>query len=312
MDDNILVLIQSLFPHARLRHAWTLSGGISAGMTALEIELPTGGKRKIILRRPGKETLHHHPSAAEEEYKVLQVAHALGVAAPEALFYGPSGQVFPTPYLVIDYVEGKPDFAPANKHDYAHKVAEHLARIHRADISRFDLSFLPPQPKGTARIVTDPPSQLNRSMDEARIREALQTAWPVPRRNAPALLHGDYWPGNLLWQAGRLAAVIDWEDAALGDPLADLAISRLDFLWILGREAMQSFTEHYLSIHPIDSTHLPAWDLVAALRLVRMAGADLKKWAEFFHPYGRTDITEETIREQYHFFVEQAFDKLKD
>jgi aminoglycoside phosphotransferase (APT) family kinase protein len=45
---------------------------------------------------------------------------------------------------------------------------------------------------------------------------------PSPARFALlSLLHGDYWPDNTLWRDGRLVCVIDWEDAALGDPLAD-------------------------------------------------------------------------------------------
>lgn len=147
-------------------------------------------------------------------------------------------------------------------------------------------------------------------MDEARSRELLATAWPLPARNPPALLHGDYWPGNILWRGARLAAVIDWEDAALGDPLSDLAVSRLDILWIYGREAFDSFTQHYQSLMPLDYTDLPYWDLYAALRLARLAGPDLPGWAAFFGPFGRPDITVHSIREHYRWFVAQALGQL--
>ncbi len=60
----------------------------------------------------------------------------------------------------------------------------------------------------------------------------------------------------------------------------------------------------------IDYSNLPYWDLYAALRLVRLAGADLADWAAFFLPFGRGDITEQTIREHYRYFVDQAFEKL--
>jgi aminoglycoside phosphotransferase (APT) family kinase protein len=151
---------------------------------------------------------------------------------------------------------------------------------------------------------------VNSSLDEGRIRDTLEAAWPFPQRNAPALLHGDFWPGNILWRDSKLVAVIDWEDATLGDPLTDLAISRLDVLWIFGLDAMRSFTQHYISMMAIDYSNLPYWDLCAALRLVRLAGADLAEWAAFFVPFGRPDITEQTIREQYRFFVDQAFEQL--
>jgi aminoglycoside phosphotransferase (APT) family kinase protein len=50
------------------------------------------------------------------------------------------------------------------------------------------------------------------------------------KQNAPDLhegdmvvVHGDYRFGNFLWQGTKIAAVIDWERAMLGDPMADLA-----------------------------------------------------------------------------------------
>jgi len=302
----LLHLVQTLFPYARLRRAWPLSGGISAGMTALEIELPSGETRKIVLRQPGAAALQHNPRIAEEEYGVLQATHILGLATPAPLFYDPSGQIFPSPYLVIDYVEGQPEMAPQDLARFIHQAAEHLARIHRADVSQVDLSFLPYGIQDLVEILSGHPSQLDPSLGEDRIRAVLETAWPIPRRGPPALLHGDYWPGNLLWQDGQLSAVVDWEDAALGDPLADMAIARLDIAYIFGREAMHAFTEHYFAQNPIDATLLPAWDLCAALRLIRLSQSNFANWAAFFHPYGRTDITEGTVREQFVFFVEQA------
>lgn len=43
------------------------------------------------------------------------------------------------------------------------------------------------------------------------------------RRFTPAFRHGDLWYGNLLIDEDRMTGVIDWEDAALGDPALDLA-----------------------------------------------------------------------------------------
>jgi aminoglycoside phosphotransferase (APT) family kinase protein len=104
--------------------------------------------------------------------------------------------------------------------------------------------------------------------------------------------------------------VIDWEDAAVGDPLADLAISRLDLLWIYGRQPMEAFTRHYLANTTIDLRSLPYWDLYAARRLARLAGADLSGWAAFFQPYGRKDITEQSIRACYRLFVSHALERV--
>jgi Ser/Thr protein kinase RdoA (MazF antagonist) len=120
------------------------------------------------------------------------------------------------------------------------------------------------------------------------------------------LLHGDFWPGNTVWRDGRLVAVIDWEEAAFGDPLADLAVSRLDILWIFGLSAMNDFTQQYRSVTGINVINLPYWDLYAALR----PASHIAEWAAVYPPLGRPDITEETMREGHRLFVTQAFETL--
>jgi aminoglycoside phosphotransferase (APT) family kinase protein len=303
-------LVQKIAPQSKLLRIWPLKGGISAGMTALEVEYPDGKRQKMILRQPGEAALKQNPHAAEDEFKVLQVTHQEGLATPNPILLDSSGKIFSSPYLVIEYIEGGLEFSPTHIKDYMSQFAIELARIHRLDCSRLDLSFLPEQPGGFDENFGKRPEKENQSLEEGRIRDTLETAWPLVQKNTPVMLHGDFWPGNILWHDGRLAAVIDWEDARLGEPLIDLAISRLDILWIFGIEAFYSFTDAYKSRMAIDYTNLPYWDLSAALRLVRMAGADLMEWAAFFAPYGRQDITENTIRKYYRFFISQAVEKL--
>lgn len=303
-------IVEKIAPQSKLLRAWPLKGGISADMTALELERPDGQVSRLIVRRPGDSVLKRNPYAAEDEYRLLQMTRSLGLATQRPYYLDRSGAIFATPYLVIEYIDGQPEFSLAHIGDAAQQLATHLARIHSADHSTHDLSFLPAPPQGFIERFGERPAIVNSSLDEGRIRDTLEAAWPFPQRNAPALLHGDFWPGNILWRDGKLVAVIDWEDATLGDPLTDLAISRLDLLWIFGLDTMRSFTQHYISMMAIDYSNLPYWDLCAALRLVRLAGADLAEWAAFFAPFGRSDITEQTIREQYRFFIDQAFGQL--
>lgn len=307
-DQKLAQLVQKIAPQSKLLRTWPLKGGISAEMTAFEIADPDGQTTKMILRQPGEAAFIQNPHAAAEEFKLLQITHALGLATPRPYHLDSSGQIFSRPCLVIEYIEGRTQFTPTHLADFTLQLAAHLAKIHRVDGSMPELSFLPRQVHGFAEKMGQYPSHLNQSLDEGQIRETLAPVWPLSQRNVSVLLHGDFWPGNILWRYGRLAAVIDWEDASVGDPLADLAISRLDLQWIFGVEAMTSFTHHYQSIIDIDYTNLPCWDLVAALRLVRLAGADLAGWAAFFPPFGRPDITEQTIREHYRFFITQALE----
>ena len=147
-------------------------------------------------------------------------------------------------------------------------------------------------------------------LDVEHIRAALENVSSFSQQNKSVLLLGDYWPGNILWQDDTIAAVIDWEDAQIGDPLIDFAISRLDILWIFGLDAFQNFTRHYQTLMAINYANLSYWDLCAALRLARLIGADLAEWTAFFSPFGRTDITEHALREHFGFFITQALEKL--
>ncbi len=301
---------QRIAPGSTVRQVWPLAGGISATMTAFALEHLDGRLQKLIVRRPGPGAIQHNPAAAQAEFQILQLTQRLGLATQTPYYLDTSGTIFDTPYLVIDYIEGQPTFAPDDPVDCAQQIATQLAQIHHIDGAQPELAALPRQPSGFSEIFGTRPSQVAPTLAEAQLRAIVTAAWPLAPRNAPVLLHGDFWPGNLLWREGKLVAVIDWEDAKIGDPLIDFAISRLDLLTIFGRTAMSAFTEQYQALLPIDYTDLPYWDLYAALRLVRLADANFADWATFFVPFGRTDITEQSLNDDYQFFVGQALASL--
>lgn len=60
-----------------------------------------------------------------------------------------------------------------------------------------------------------------REVAEKLWSEALLSQWS----KAPVWVHGDIAVGNILVREGKLAAVIDFEQLAIGDPACDLAIA---------------------------------------------------------------------------------------
>lgn len=292
-------IVQKIDPQSKLLRAWELKGGVSAQVIALEIERPDGQTQKMIVRRHGAVDLQQNPHIAADEFKLLQITRSAGLATPAPYYVDQSEDISPTPYVVIEYIEGKTEFALDYVADFIPQLATHLAQIHAVDCSNLDLSFLPKQEQRYARKISQRPPKLDESIDEGRIRDVLESAGRLSQHNTTVLLHGDFWPGNLLWKDGRLVAVIDWEDAALGDPLADVANTRLEILWAFGIDAMHGFTQHYQSITTIDFTNLPIWDLFAALR----PAFKIAEWAG-------DDVAEQRMRERHRLFVVQAFEKL--
>jgi len=293
-------LVQKFAPQSILLRSWTLTGGVSAQVMALEIERPDSSIEKWVVRQHGAADLKHNPRIAANEYTLLQRLHAAGLAVPRPYFLDESGDLFPTPILVMEYIEGQTTSNDLHNHelnDYLGQMADHLARIHT--IAGTDLPFLPQQGSTYTRMFRERPAKQDDSLEEGRIRDALEAVGPLKDHNPPVLLHGDFWPGNLLWKNSQLAAIIDWEDAAVGNPLADLGNARLEILWAYGVEAMTYFTQEYHSRTPFKARNLPYWDLCAALR----PASKLSTW-------GLEAETEGRMRERHHLFVNQAFERL--
>ena len=292
-------VIQKIDPQSKLLCIWELKGGISARVMALEIEKPGGQAQKMIVRQYGEAKLKSIPQVAASEFELLRLLQAFGLAVPAPYYLDESGEIFSTPYIVIEYVEGKTEFAPAHLDDFIFQLASYLSRLHAVDCSHLDLSFLEQQEKRVAEKLRERPTNIMESVDERQIRDVLEAVWPLPQRNPSVLLHRDFWPGNILWKDGQLVAVIDWENAALGDPLADVANMRREMLWAFGIDGMRRFTHQYQALTTIDFTHLPYWDLCAALRTT----SQLAGWET-------DDSTKTTMRERHKWFITQAFEKL--
>lgn len=300
MDETLFSrLAQRIAPGARLARAWELKGGVSAQVTALEIERPGGERQTVVIRRHGAADLAGNPQIAAAEFRLLQLLQSAGIAAPAPLHLDQSGTIFQSPYLVIGYVAGEPAFDPGQLGPALGQMAAELANIHALAAETTDLDFLPRQRDRYGRLIAASPASLDESLSEGRIRAALASLWPFEQRNPDVLLHGDFWPNNLLWRDGRLVAVLDWEDAAVGDPLSDLANTRMELLWAFGAAAMDAFTAQYRALADIDWANLARWDLCAAL----WPAGKLAGW-------GLEAAAEQTMRERHRVFVEQAFARL--
>jgi aminoglycoside phosphotransferase (APT) family kinase protein len=292
-------LVRQFEPESRLVRVWELEGGVSAQVTGLEIERPGGRSKKLVVRRHGPRDLQDNPNIAADEFRLLQIIRASGLPTPTPYHFDHSSEVFSTPCIVLEYVEGATVFAPSDLSEFIREMAAQLSRIHTLDCLNLDLSFLPDQSIQTAKTLGVRPEILDESIGEGRIRDALESLWPWTQRNESALLHGDFWPGNILWKDGRIATVIDWEDARTGDPLSELANTRLEMLWAFGIDAMNDFTDQYKSEMPLDFSDLPYWDLYAALR----PAFRIPDWVE-------GDVAEEAMRKGHRRFVTQAFERL--
>jgi aminoglycoside phosphotransferase (APT) family kinase protein len=82
---------------------------------------------------------------------------------------------------------------------------------------------------------------------------------------AETLVHIDYWRGNILWDQGKISAVIDWEEAAYGDPAIDVGYCLMELV-IMGmmEEAMEFLRAYEMLNGP--PANLYFWALAATAR----------------------------------------------
>lgn len=297
-DAELEGILRRSFPGSRIEACTELNGGVSARAVAVTVEVDASEAKRVVVRRPRGETPAEGRDAARREYQLLQRCAELGVLAPKPYsFDAEAGAV------LLEYVPGAPLFVASDLDRILSAMARELVRIHA--VRRLDsLSFLERYAERAKRNVLQTPQALDLALGEATLRAVLRRIWPWPQHNADTLLHGDYWPGNLLWADQRLVAVLDWEEAAIGDPLADLSIARLDVLWAFGAAAMDRFTQHYREQTQLDWNDLPRWDLCAALRPM----SNLARWAPSYAlpPISRPDVTELSMQAGHRSFVTQA------
>lgn len=300
-ENRFEQLLQRVQSGSKLLRCTPLIGGISAQVTLLETEAHGGRQEKLVMRRHGAVDRRFNPQVASHEFRLLQRLYAAGMAVPRPVFLDESCDLFPEQVVVLEYVGGTMGMPADSEADPLEAFVDFLARLHSLDIALLELTFLPHMETKVTRKLRELADREGEQTEEVwQIGEALLSIPRLPERTNPiALIHNDYWWGNTLWKDGELVAVIDWEDAVLADPLADLANSRLEVLWTLGQEGMERFTRRYQELAPqIDLTNLPFWDLFNALRPAQ----NMHNWA--------LGEREPTMRATLREFILQALPKL--
>lgn len=188
-----------------------LLGGASQQMWAFKAD-----GRPLVLRRATMDA--NRNERMQTEQAVLRRAAAAGVTVPSVVAFGPE-------YLVMGWVDGETlarrvlrdeRYAAARSRLVA-QCALQLARWHSVPVA--DLPQL-------QRV--DPIAALRRTVDEiGEPHPALELGFGwlaahCPPASPDAPVHGDFRLGNLMIDEQGLAAVLDWELAYIGDPIADL------------------------------------------------------------------------------------------
>jgi aminoglycoside phosphotransferase (APT) family kinase protein len=209
---------------------------IAGGRSNLTYRL-TGAGGALVLRRPPLG--HVLPTAHDmaREFRVIAALYPTGFPVPVPLHLCPDAEVIGAPFYLMSHVDGwvlrgSEDVSVLTR-EAAARAGELLARtladlhdIEPAAVGLVDFG----RPAGfLERQVRRWYQQWERSKTRElvaleKVTAALRAS--IPTQPRAAIVHGDYRLDNVMVDAevGRILAVLDWEMATLGDPLADVGL----------------------------------------------------------------------------------------
>jgi len=283
---------------SRVVEAWRLVGGMSSTVVGCRFAEADPAVLRII---DNAEWLQREPYLIDQEAEGLRLLESSPVNAPRLIAASAGGVGGDgVGRLLMSWLDG----AMIVDADHLRSRVEVLAEV-AADIAATPLPFahgLLPWRSWVGAAVT-PPKWGDRELWAeaiARHRAGSRPVWPEP-----VLLHRDFHPLNVLWPApdgaegdpdnpvdGRARpSVVDWVNACVGHPHAELAHCRWNLAVTVDLDAADAFLARYLTRTEASyGLYDPWWDLDSILD--KVAGPF---GTEGWQAVGRTDIDQPAV-----------------
>jgi aminoglycoside phosphotransferase (APT) family kinase protein len=277
--------LAAALPDSRPPHTFAL---VAAGGSNLTYEVTDADGRRRALRRPpvGQALATAHDVVREWTVLTALHAHDTGVPVPEPLALCEDEAVTGAPFYVMAFAEGTilrtAEDAGHVDPEVLRTAADSLLRtqiaLHAVDVDAIGLGDLGPRTGYVERQL----DRWRRQYDDGRVRQVhlieglhRRLVRTVPTASdRPGTLHGDYRFDNVVIDAGgRVVAVLDWELATLGDPVADAC-------WSLQYWADAEDEDSFLSSSPTLQPALPGRNEMIR-RYAALSGRPLDQWPWF-------------------------------
>ncbi len=186
-----------------------------------------GEKRRYVLRLTPPGARPSGPADVARQGRIMAALHARGLPVPAIPAVSGEPVIDGRPFVLMEAIEGDRIelVAPREKPlELAASAVEVLHRLHAVPVAATGIGEEEPMPL-TGEMMRWA-WLMERAAPDLTGRAAelgLLLAEKVPAERPPTLVHGDYHMGNLLFHGSRVAAVLDWEIAQIGQPLLDLA-----------------------------------------------------------------------------------------
>jgi aminoglycoside phosphotransferase (APT) family kinase protein len=194
------------------------------------------GHRQVVVRMPPPPPLPPGAHDVLREATLMQALAGSAVPVPAVLATAVAGQVIEAPFFVMEFVPGPVATtktpavlgSPADRRRIGAALTDTLVSLHTVDWRAAGLAGLGRPDGFNARHLRRMGALVADADGRPPPDFAAIDAWlgaHVPPESGAAIVHNDYRLGNVILAPdppGRIAAVLDWELATIGDPLFDL------------------------------------------------------------------------------------------
>src|SRR5215213_9076331 len=202
----------------------------------------TAASGDYVLRRKPFGPLLPSAHAVDREYRLLTALHPLDFPVPRPLALCSEPEVIGAIFYVMELAKGRPyangalpEFDPATRGEMYGQLVDTLADLHVIDPLAAELEdFGKPGNYFERQVMRWTRQYRDSETDYIPQMERLISFLPetLPEQSRTAIVHGDYRIDNVVFDGdGTLTAVLDWELATLGDPVADF--SYLAMQWMM-------------------------------------------------------------------------------
>jgi aminoglycoside phosphotransferase (APT) family kinase protein len=241
------------------------------------------GPLYFVLRKkpPGQILASAHQ--VEREHRAMDALRDTGVPVPRMRVLCEDPEVMGTAFYVMDFLDGRvlrdatlPDQTPAERAAIYDQLNETLVKLHQVDIDAVGLrDFGRPGHYFERQLARWTRQYRDAQTEDIPAMERLLVELParMPPDAPQTIAHGDYRLGNVMYHPTepKLIAVLDWELATLGHPLADLGYNA--FMWWSGNPGfgdLSGVADFAASGIPTEAAYVEAY--------CRRTGAEIKDW----------------------------------
>src|SRR5687768_12276333 len=197
---------------------------------------------EYVLRRKPFGKLLPSAHAVDREYRLLSALHPLSFPVPRPLALCADPEVIGAIFYVMEVARGRPyangalpEFDSATRRRMYEQMVDTLADLHNIDPEAAELAdFGKPGNYFERQVMRWTRQYRDSQTDYLPEMERLIAFLPetLPQQSRTSIVHGDYRIDNVVFDGdGTLTAVLDWELATLGDPVADF--SYLAMQWVM-------------------------------------------------------------------------------